>query len=121
MSPTYWTASLIKDAARWYGWEILPVGHPHLPTGTWGARKDRCRVALREDRRGGLTGVWLTYPRHGGSNCDHYGPRTANKVGIVLSFMSGIYEQQKALMVAVEDHCRGRVARRRKPSESNSL
>lgn len=91
MSPTYWTASQIKAAVREHGWEFIRAAKPtsswDIPA--WGAKKGRCTVMVTERRDGGLLGVWLTYPKSSGSNCDYYGPRSAGKLDTVLKFIKG--------------------------------
>lgn len=84
MSPTYWTASQIKMAARENGWEFVPCVDG---AGPWGARKDRYKVMFQENRAGGLSAVWFTFPMPDGANCDYLGPRYQNKLGEVLAFL----------------------------------
>lgn len=84
MSPTYWTASQIKMAARANGWEFIPCVDGKDP---WGARKGRYKVMFEETRVGGLSRVWFTYPVSGGANCDYLGPRYRDKLGEVLAFL----------------------------------
>jgi hypothetical protein len=88
MSPTYWTASRIKMAARAHGWEIVPSTSPGMvPNKVWGCRKDRHLVQIKERRDGGLSWVSLRYPKYGGANCDYYGPRAGGKLKTVLDFL----------------------------------
>lgn len=89
MSPTYWTASRIKAAARAHGWEI---GQPRAPETSWDVppwecRKGRQTVVIYERRDGGLLGVTLRYPLYGGTNSDYYGPRCRDKLRTVLDFL----------------------------------
>lgn len=46
MSPTYWTASQIKAAARENGWEFIKCVDGQGP---WGARKARLSAPLWRD------------------------------------------------------------------------
>ena len=84
MSPTYWTASRIKTAARAHGWEIRPGS---LFGGGWTCQKDQRKVVVSERCDGGLNWVRTRYPIYGGVNVDYYGPRFANKLDVVLDFL----------------------------------
>jgi hypothetical protein len=84
VSPTYWTASQIKIAARANSWEFIKAETPAAP---WGCRKPGRKVMLQEDRRGGLTQVWLTYD---GINVHYFGPRYRGKLLLVLRFLEGL-------------------------------
>lgn len=86
MSPTYWTASQIKKAAREHGWEFIPA-RPSDPDHAWGARKDRYQVIFKENSRGGLVWVQFHYPVSGGFNVDHIGSDYRNKLAEVLAFL----------------------------------
>jgi hypothetical protein len=89
MSPTYWTSSQIITAARANDWEIIkaqpPISAWDIPA--WGARKGRFKVMVRERRDGGLIGVWITYPKSDGANCDYLGPLHRGKLAEVLEFL----------------------------------
>ncbi len=84
MSPTYWTASQIKSAARAHGWEIRPAT---MPGAGWTLHKGRSKAVIGERRDGGLCFVYLTYPKCSGANCDYYGPRAKDKLQTVLKFL----------------------------------
>lgn len=84
MSPTYWTASQIKAAAREHGWEIRPAAHPDA---AWTLHKDHYKVLIGERRDGGLCWVGFTFPVSGGMNHDHLGPRHRGKLDQVLNFL----------------------------------
>ena len=83
MSPTYWTASQIKIAARANGWKFIPCVDGKDP---WGMEFGSIRVMLWEDRRGGLRKVVLTHLGFGDVvSFDH---RYRNKRDMVLSWLT---------------------------------
>lgn len=87
MSPTYWTASQIKIAARAHGWEFIKCDPPG--EGPWGVYKDNIKIMFQEDRRGGL--VWATLTRFLGAvdrDCVRIGRDFRNKKEAVLSWMT---------------------------------
>jgi hypothetical protein len=85
MSPSYWTASQIKMAAREHGWEIRAAKSPDAG---WTIHKERCKVTIGERRDGGLCWIYLRYPKYGGMNCDYFGPRYRGKLAVVLKFLA---------------------------------
>ena len=100
MSPTYWTASQIKQAARDHDWQFIK---DIPPTGSWGMAKEilhrsdagkrydyieGLRVMVHEDRRGGLRWVSITRRRPGDLDQVYLGPRYANKRDVVLSWLT---------------------------------
>lgn len=91
MSPTYWTASQIKMAARANGWEFIKATDEvhfffRYPSGVWGCRKPGRKVLFQEDRRGGLTQAWFVYA----GRFDYFGPRRPQKLRAVLRFLEGL-------------------------------
>lgn len=84
MSPTYWTASQITKSAQENGWELIKCVDGKGP---WGVKRARYKAMFQENRRGGLSAVWFTYPVYSGANCDYLGPRYRNKLSDVLAFL----------------------------------
>lgn len=96
MSPTYWTASLLKDAARTHGWDFIKATHPDGP---WGMCRGDVAVMVQENRRGGLT--WASLIVEGRLRC-RLGPERSEKREKVLSWLRAIPVVQEE--TAVENY-----------------
>lgn len=87
MSPTYWTTSQIKMAARANGWEFIKA---EAPRGPWGCAKPGRKVMFKSDRRGGLLWVCFTYSVSGRSTVEWLGRDYRGKLRAVLRFLEGL-------------------------------
>ena len=85
MTPTYQTAIRFQNAAREHGWRFIRCVDGRGPCG---ARKGSYTVMIQENRVGGLSAVWFTYPVVEGWTCNYLGPRHADKLGAVLAFLA---------------------------------
>ena len=96
MSPTYRTASRMKEAARANGWEIVPASDPQMRNGgatgynvAWGFHRDGITISVKENRRGGLTFVHIGRPfcdGYDGVTLDH---NYSGKLDKVLDWLAG--------------------------------
>lgn len=84
MSPRFLTAIQFQNAARENGWRLVPCADGRGPCG---ARKGSYVVMIQENRVGGLSGVWFTYPVPQGWHCDYLGPRHPEKLARALDFL----------------------------------
>lgn len=84
MSPKFLTAIQFQNAARENGWRLVPCSDGRGPCG---ARKGSYVVMIQENRVGGLTAVWFTYPVQDGWRSDYLGPRAAKKLDKALRFL----------------------------------
>lgn len=94
MSPTYWTASRLKMAAREHGWEIVPTTAPGMVPGeVWGFRKQfgtrTLTIRIKENRRGGLVWATLTTTFDGGADVTRRGPDYRGKCEAVIAWLRG--------------------------------